>query len=129
MKRTILCRNATTFARNGDIDEDAFRAFMQRFVDADVGVYIGTAGSGESHALSRDELFRLYSIGVEVCRGKVPVNANPPEQHTAKATLEQTLVAAKAGVDVVNIYGPAAGTATSRPSRSSWISLRTSCRR
>ena len=103
---TVLCRTATTFSKTKDLDEEALRKFLQRFVDNKLGVYLGSGGSGEGHALSRDELRRVYTIGVEVCKGKVPVNANPPEQHTAQATCEHTMLAIEAGIEVVNVYGP-----------------------
>src|ERR1700704_4764680 len=103
----LFCRTATTFSKAKKLDEDAFRQFLQRFVDAKLGVYLASGGSGEGHALSWDELRRVYTIGVEVCKGKVPVNANPPEQNTAQATIEHAKLAIDAGVEVVNIYGPA----------------------
>jgi 4-hydroxy-tetrahydrodipicolinate synthase len=107
-KLTLLCRNATTFTRSGDLDEPAFRAFLQRFVENGLGVYVASGGSGEGHALTRDELRRVYEIGVDVCKGKVQVNANPPEGATAAVSLEHALLAIKTGVDIVNIYGPSA---------------------
>jgi dihydrodipicolinate synthase/N-acetylneuraminate lyase len=76
-------------------------------VENRIGVYLASGGSGEGHVLSIDELRRVYAIGVEVCRGRVPVYTNPPEQHTAEATLQHSLIAVDAGVELVNIYGPA----------------------
>src|ERR1700694_5768559 len=93
----VLCRNLTTFSKTGDLDEEAFRKFLQRMVDSKIGVYIASGGSGEGHALSRDELLRVYKIGVEVCKGKVPVNANLPDQMTAPATIEHATLAIAAG--------------------------------
>jgi 4-hydroxy-tetrahydrodipicolinate synthase len=104
---TLLCRNATSFSRSGELDDEAFRQSLQRFVDAKLGVYLASGGSGEGHSLTWDELRRVYRIGVEVCKGKVQVNSNFPEQHTAVASLAHAQLAAEAGVDVVNIYGPA----------------------
>lgn len=101
-----LCRNATTFSKTGELNEDAFRQFLQRFVDAKIGVYIASGGSGEGHALTWEELRRVYQIGVEVCKGKVQVNANLPEQSTARATIEHARLAIESGVEIVNIYGP-----------------------
>ncbi len=102
---TWYCMCATTFSREtGELDEVAFRLFLQRIVDAKLGVYLGSAGSGEGHALTRDELRRVYQIGVEVCKGKVPVHANPPEQHTSRAAREHALIAVEAGVEVVHMY-------------------------
>lgn len=102
-----MCRTATTFSASGALDEHALREFLQRFVDADIGVYLASGGSGEGHALTFDEIRRIYAVGVEVCKGKVPVNANPPEHSTARITREHVLLAIESGVDAVNVYGPA----------------------
>ena len=101
----ILCRNATTFNTAGELDEDAFRQYLHRLVDSKIGVYLASGGSGEGHALTHEELGRVYRIGVETCKGKVQVNGNPPDQHTARATLEHALYAVACGVEIVNLYG------------------------
>lgn len=103
----MLCRSATPFTVGGELDEAALRKHLLRLVDANLGVYLGNPGSGEGHALTHDELRRLYKIGVDVCKGRVPVHANPPEQPTARDTLEQMAIAIDAGVDLINLYGPA----------------------
>ena len=103
----ILCRNATTFNTAGELDEDAFRQYLQRLIDSKIGVYLASGGSGEGHALTHEELGCVYRIGVETCKGKVQVNGNPPDQHTARATLEHALYAVACGVEIVNLYGPA----------------------
>ena len=105
---TLLCRTATTFAEAGGLDEEAFRIFLQRFVDTKLGVYLGGSGSGEGYTLTPHELKRVYEIGVEVCKGKVPTNGNPPEQHTARRAIEYAQMAIDCGVEVVCLYGPAA---------------------
>lgn len=105
----VLCMSVTPFTADGRIDEAAFEAHLGRMVDAGVGVYLGSGGAGEGHALSRDELRRVYEIGVGVCGGSVPVFANPPEQRTAEAMLELAQLAAAAGVEVVQLYGVDAG--------------------
>ena len=104
---TFVCRVATTFTKSGSLDEKAFRRFLQQFIDAKHGIYLASGGSGEGHALKMDELKRLYEIGVNECKGKIQVNANPPEQHTARAQREQVLLAIESGIEVVNVYGPA----------------------
>jgi len=103
---TLILRSATTFAPDGSLDEDAFRAHLQRFVDTGLSVYLASGGSGEGHSLTFDELRRVYEIGVEVCKGKVLVNSNQPEQITVRETVAHAQLAADAGVDVINIYGP-----------------------
>src|SRR5260221_1146841 len=61
---------ATVFAPGGSFDEAAMRVYLQRQIDARLGVYLGSAGNGETHAMSPDELFRLYAVGVEECRAR-----------------------------------------------------------
>jgi 4-hydroxy-tetrahydrodipicolinate synthase len=102
----LLCRCATIFSATGELDEENFRIFLQRFIENGHGVYLASGGSGEGHALTWEELRRVYEIGVEECKGRVPALANPPEQHTAEKVIEHSLLAIEAGVEVVNIYGP-----------------------
>jgi 4-hydroxy-tetrahydrodipicolinate synthase len=103
---TTLCRTATTFDQAKNLDEGALAAFLGRLADAGLGFYLGSGGSGEGHALSLDELERVYRVGVSVAGGKVQANANLPEQHTVANTVAQAEVAVRAGVDVINVYGP-----------------------
>jgi dihydrodipicolinate synthase/N-acetylneuraminate lyase len=100
------CRVATVLAAGGGIDEAAMRHYLQRFVDAEIGMYLGSAGSGEGNALSTEELRRVYEIGVSVGKGKVQVNANPPEAQSIQVTHGHSMLAIGAGIEMVNIYGP-----------------------
>lgn len=95
---------ATTFGPSASFDEPAMRAYLQRQIDAGLGVYLGSGGNGETHAMSPDELLRLYSVGVETCRGKVPMHANLPEEHTAAQTIAQARIAIEAGVGPLHLY-------------------------
>ncbi len=95
---------ATVFAPDGSFDEAAMRAYLRRQVDARLGVYLGSGGNGETHAMSPDELSRLYAVGVEECRGKVAVHANLPEEHTAAQTIAQAKIAIAAGVEALHLY-------------------------
>ena len=103
---TLHCRIATTWDQSGAFDEDAYRAYLQRFVDTRLGVYMASGGL-EGFALTYDELAQVYRAGVAHCRGKVFVGANLEEEHTARDTLARAQIAVAAGVDVINIYGPA----------------------
>jgi 4-hydroxy-tetrahydrodipicolinate synthase len=95
---------ATTFAPNGDFDEDAYRAYLQRFIDTNTGVYLGSGGIGEGHTLTWEELRRVYRVGVETCKGKVPVYANVMEQLTARDVITYADLAIECGVEAVNFY-------------------------
>src|SRR6201999_2935562 len=99
----------TPMDKEGRLDEDGIRAHLQRMVDAGVGVYLGSGGSGEGHALEIDELARLYQLGAEVCKGKVPVYCNPPESRTADEMQRKANAAMDAGVDLVQFYQLDAG--------------------
>jgi 4-hydroxy-tetrahydrodipicolinate synthase len=106
-KLQLLCRNATAFAADGSLDEDAYRQLLQRLVDSNIGVYLASAGSGESSAMTEAELRRVYRIGVDACKGKVAACGNPPEQPTVRESLHHINLAIESGVELVNIYGPA----------------------
>ena len=95
---------ATVFAPDGSFDESAMRLYLRRQIEARLGVYLGSGGNGETHAMLPDELSQLYSVGVEECRGKVPVHANLPEEHTAEQTIAQARIAIAAGVEALHLY-------------------------
>jgi 4-hydroxy-tetrahydrodipicolinate synthase len=106
MPLPLICRTLTPFAADGALDEQAFAQHLDRLIGNGHGVYLASGGSGESHAMTRKEIKRVYEIGIACCRGRVPAFANPPEQHTAEAAYEHALIAASAGIEMVNLYGP-----------------------
>ena len=106
-KVNLLARNCTLFTPSKALDEDAYRESLQRFVDFKIGPFLASGGSGEANSLSWDEVHRVYQISVEVCRGKVPVYANMPEVRSAQEAIDFSRLAIEAGVDIVNLYGPA----------------------
>lgn len=95
---------ATPFQTDGALDEEGLRRHLERLTQSGCGVYLGSGGSGEGHALSLEEISRVYEIGVDVCKGRVPVCANPPEPRTAKGMIQVATAAARAGVDLVQVY-------------------------
>jgi 4-hydroxy-tetrahydrodipicolinate synthase len=101
---TVFAMVITAMNADGTIDEAAQRAHLRRMVDAGVGVYLGSGGSGQGHALERDELSRVYEIGVSECKGRVPLYCNPPEARTASEMLWKVRLAIDAGVDLVQLY-------------------------
>jgi 4-hydroxy-tetrahydrodipicolinate synthase len=103
----LLARNCTLFTTSKVLDEAAYRQSLQRFVEFKIGPFLASGGSGEANALSWDEVRRVYQIGVEVCRGKVPVYANMPEVRSAQEAIDFSRLAIEVGVDIVNLYGPA----------------------
>jgi 4-hydroxy-tetrahydrodipicolinate synthase len=106
---TMFSMVVTPMDQRGRIDEAGMRAHLRRQIDAGVGVYLGSGGSGEGHALSIDELALLYRIGVDECKGKVPVYCNPPESRSANEMLDKSRQAIDAGADLVQFYQLDAG--------------------
>ncbi len=103
-KRGYFTMCATTFSPDGGFDEAAMRDYLARQIAARLGVYLGSGGNGETHAMTPDELRRLYAVGAEVCKGRVPVHANLPEEHTAEGTIAQARIAIAAGMEVLHLY-------------------------
>jgi dihydrodipicolinate synthase/N-acetylneuraminate lyase len=106
MSKLLFCRNMTPFKPSGAIDEEALRVSLQRFIDAKVGLYVGSAGSAEANSLNHDELKLIYRTAVETCKGRVPVYGNPLERPTVRETLDHIENAFAWGVELVNVYGP-----------------------
>jgi 4-hydroxy-tetrahydrodipicolinate synthase len=100
---------ATPFQDDGTLDLEAYRALLELMCEANVGVYLGSGGAGEGHALTVGELGQLYDVGVATCKGRVPVAANPREARSAGAMLEVAREAVRAGVDLVQLYPLDAG--------------------
>lgn len=101
---TMFCMTVTAMDREGRIDEEGCRAHLRRMIDAGVGVYLGSGGSGQGHALTPEELGRVYQVGVSECKGMIPVYCNPPESRTAQEMLGKCRLAIEAGVDAVQLY-------------------------
>lgn len=101
---TMFCMTITPMKQDGTIDEAGYRAHLRRMVDAGVGVYLGSGGSGQGHALDPEELGFVYKVGVSECKGKIPVYCNPPEARTAKEMLWKCKLAVEAGIEVVQLY-------------------------
>jgi 4-hydroxy-tetrahydrodipicolinate synthase len=94
-----------TPVRDGRLDEDAFRAFVEwQIAEGSHGVVpVGT--TGESPTLSHAEHKRVVEICVEVARGRVPVIAGAGSNNTAEA-IDLSRHAEKAGADAVLIVTP-----------------------
>lgn len=106
---TVFAMSMTPFLEDGSLDEDGLRVHLRRLRDAGVGVYLGSPGSGEGHALTEEERRRVYEIGVEELRGKVPVRANPPEPRSAQQVIGWMRLALECGVECVECYALDAG--------------------
>src|SRR2546423_14147761 len=98
----------------GNIDEAGLRAHCRRMIEAGVGVYVGSGGSGEGHSMDLDELGHLYEIAIDECKGKVPVYCNPPESRSSAEMQRKTNAAIAAAADLCSSTSSTPATAASR---------------
>jgi 4-hydroxy-tetrahydrodipicolinate synthase len=91
--------------RNGSLDEDAFRAFVEwQIAEGSHGlVPVGT--TGESPTLSHEEHRRIVEICVEVAAKRVPVIAGAGSNSTKEA-IDLAIHAEQAGADAVLVVTP-----------------------
>jgi 4-hydroxy-tetrahydrodipicolinate synthase len=115
-KPATFTMSITPFGSDGSIDEQALRDHLRFQRDAGVGVCLCSQGSGEGDLLSMDERLRIYEIGVEELKGKVPVYAaGIGLAHSTKTITELARQAARIGVDAVYLLGPRPGALVPRP--------------
>ena len=105
----IICMSITPFAMDGGLDEEAMRAHLGRMAAAEVGVVLGSLGTGEGHLLREAEIDRLYEIGVEELKGKVPVYGGAITFSGTDRMIEQARRGAASGLDAVQVYPPRPG--------------------
>ena len=91
--------------KNGQIDEDAFRAHLDRQIEAGVHAVVPAGTTGEAATLSFAEHKRLIGITVEHVAGRVPVIAGTGSNNTA-ASIELTQSAKSLGADAALLISP-----------------------
>lgn len=91
--------------RNGSLDENAFRRFIDWQISEGTHGLVPAGTTGESPTLDYDEHKRVIELAVEVSKGRVPVIAGTGSNSTAEA-IELTEHAAKVGVDAVLVVTP-----------------------
>jgi len=94
----------TPFA-GGRIDEEAFRAHIERQIEAGVEAVIPAGTTGEAATLSFDEHKQLIRMAVEQVRGRVPVIAGTGSNNTAES-IELTRAARELGADAALLISP-----------------------
>ena len=100
----VLTALVTPF-RDGEIDEAALRAHVERQIAAGVDGLVPCGSTGESATLSHAEHRRVVEIVVQATRGRVPVVAGTGSNNTREA-IELTLHAKEAGADGALLISP-----------------------
>lgn len=91
--------------RNGRVDEDALRRFVDWQISEGTHGLVPTGTTGESPTLDYAEHKRVIEITIEASRGRVPVMAGTGSNSTAEA-IELSQHAEKAGASALLIVTP-----------------------
>jgi 4-hydroxy-tetrahydrodipicolinate synthase len=91
--------------RNGSIDEDAFRAFVDWQIREGSNGLVPVGTTGESPTLSHEEHHRVVALCIEVAAKRVPVIAGAGSNSTREA-VALAKHAEKAGADAVLVVTP-----------------------
>jgi 4-hydroxy-tetrahydrodipicolinate synthase len=91
--------------RDGALDEDAFRAFVEWQITEGSHGLVPMGTTGESPTVSHDEHRRIVDICIKVAAGRVPVIAGAGSNNTTEA-ISLARHAEKAGADGVLIVTP-----------------------
>lgn len=91
--------------RNGQVDEEALRAHVERQIQAGVDGLVPTGSTGESATLSHLEHRQVVEIVIDAAAGRVPVIAGTGSNSTREA-IELTIHAKEAGADAALLLSP-----------------------
>lgn len=91
--------------RNGEVDEPAFRKFVNWQISEGSHGLVPVGTTGESPTLTPEEHKRVIEICIEEARGRVPVIAGTGSNATAEA-IEYTEHAKEAGADAALVVVP-----------------------
>lgn len=102
--RGVLPALVTPF-RNGQVDEDAFVALVERQIEGGVHGLVPVGTTGETATLSHEEHRRVVELCVQTARGRVPVVAGAGSNSTAEA-IELVRHAKAVGADAALVVTP-----------------------
>lgn len=84
--------------KNGEIDESAYRSFIDWQIEQGIDGLVPCGTTGEAATLSHEEQGRIISICADQAKGRVPVIAGAGSNSTLEA-IELTKLAKEAGAD------------------------------
>jgi 4-hydroxy-tetrahydrodipicolinate synthase len=91
--------------RNGAVDEEAFRAFVEWQIESGTHGLVPVGTTGESPTLTAAEHNRVVEICIDQAKGRVPVIAGAGSNSTAEA-VEFARHGEKAGADALLVVTP-----------------------
>ena len=95
----------TPFARDGDIDEAAYRQVVDQVIEAGCHGVISAGSTGEFFLMTNEERKRVFSIAVNQAGGRVPVVAGTSAIRT-EDVVDLTRYAAEVGCDGAMVLPP-----------------------
>ena len=96
----------TPFKKDGSIDEPALRALVKWQVESGIDFLVPCGTTGETPALTADEVRRVVDITIETAGGKVPIVAGATSNVTGEAVEKARTMAAIKGVDWILTASP-----------------------
>jgi len=90
---------------DGNIDEEAFRAHLERQIEAGIDGVVPAGTTGEAATLSFDEHKQVIAIAVDQVAGRVPVIAGTGSNNTAES-IALTEAAKGLGADAALLISP-----------------------
>lgn len=112
-KTPNLTACVTPWMADDKLDEPALRRHLRFLGRRNVGVCLGAYNTGEGLLMEPAEKRRLYEIGVEELKGKVPVFAVSLGYSSTATVIKNAKEATSIGVDGAQLYPPRPGPAAS----------------
>jgi 4-hydroxy-tetrahydrodipicolinate synthase len=91
--------------KNGAVDEEAYRAFIEWQIEQGIDGVVPCGTTGEAATLSHAEQGQVIKICVDQVKGRVPVIAGAGSNNTREA-IELTAMAKEAGADAALLITP-----------------------
>ncbi|MFA7125016.1 MAG: 4-hydroxy-tetrahydrodipicolinate synthase [Sphaerochaetaceae bacterium] len=98
MLQGVFTALVTPFSKNGSIDIEAFKAIVQKQLEAGIDGLVPIGTTGESPTLDSKEKELIIKTVAELAKGKVPIIAGSGSNCT-KSAIEATMKAKDAGAD------------------------------
>ncbi|MFP4227334.1 MAG: 4-hydroxy-tetrahydrodipicolinate synthase [Salinivenus sp.] len=95
----------TPFTADDEIDEEAFRALIERQIKGGVAALVVLGTTGENPTVTAEERRRLVDLAVEAADGRVPVVVGTGTNNTDES-VRLSMSAVEAGADGLLVVGP-----------------------
>ena len=96
----------TPFKTDGSIDEPALRALVKWQVESGIDFLVPCGTTGETPALTADEIRRVIELTIDEAAGRVPIVAGATSNATREAVEKAKAVATIKGVDAILTASP-----------------------